>query len=159
MDVKTTRLLRDRLRILERESVRPFDNEADCCGLTLSQCHTVVEVGNRREVSLVDLAEAFGLDTSTLSRTIQGLVEIGLVDRRSSARDRRFVTITLTAQGRRVYRNIETRFNGYIGSVLDRIPANRRSEIVEAVSLLAETILKHNVETGCCRERKSHVRR
>lgn len=159
MEEKMTRLLRDRLRLLERESVRPFDNEAGCCGLTLSQCHTVVEVGNRREVSLIDLADAFSLDTSTLSRTIQGLVEIGLVDRRASARDRRFVTITLTAQGRRVYRNIETRFNGYIGSVLERIPAGRRVAVVDAVSLLADTIRKHNEETGCCRERKAHVRR
>jgi DNA-binding MarR family transcriptional regulator len=154
MDVQTTRLFRERLRLLERETVRPFDGEAACCGLTLSQCHTLLEVGNRVKVSLVDLAAAFGLDTSTLSRTVQGLVTIGLVDRRASAGDRRFVAITLTAQGRRVFRSIEDRFNGYFGEILARIPAGRRTAVVEAVSLLAETVRAHNEASGCCRGRK-----
>lgn len=153
MDVKMTRLFRDRLRLLERETIRPFDADSGCCGLTLGQCHTLLEVGNRNEVSLVDLAAAFGLDTSTLSRTVQGLVVVGLVDRRASPRDRRFVTISLTAEGRRVFRNIEDRFNGYFGEILLRIPAARRKAVVEAVALLAETVRSYNETSGCCRGR------
>ncbi len=156
MDVKMTRLFRDRLRLLERETIRPFDADSGCCGLTLGQCHTLLEVGNRNEVSLVDLAAAFGLDASTLSRTVQGLVVIGLVDRRTSSRDRRFVTISLTAEGRRVFRNIEDRFNGYFGEVLSRIPAARRKAVVEAVALLAETVRSYNETSGCCRGRNGH---
>jgi len=159
MDVKITKGFREKLRLLERETVRPFDGETGCCGLTLSQCHTLLEVGNRREVTLGALAAAFGLDTSTLSRAIQGLVEIGLVDRRTSARDRRYAAISLTAQGRRVYRNIENRFNGYFGEILRRIPAGRRDAVIEALTLLADTVRTYNEATGCCRGGKQNVDR
>ena len=148
------RFLRDRLRLLERETVRPFDDQSDCCGLTLAQCHTLLEVGNRGEVSLVELAAAFGLDTSTLSRTIQGLVLIGLVDRAASEKDRRYVVIALTAQGRKVFKNIEDRFNAYFAAVLDRIPAGRREDILDAVSVLAEAVRSYNETSGCCRKGK-----
>lgn len=154
MDASSTRLLRAGLRVLERETVRPFDTQADCCGLTLPQCHTLIEVGTRNEVSLVDLAASFGLDASTLSRTIQGLVEIGLIDRKTSPKDRRYVVISLSPQGRRVFREMESRFNRYYDSVMDRIPAGRRDTIVAAVTELADAVWKYNEESGCCRGRK-----
>jgi len=154
MDTSSTRLLRAGLRVLERETVRPFDSQADCCGLTLPQCHTLIEVGTRNKVSLVDLAASFGLDASTLSRTIQGLVEIGLIDRKTSPEDRRYVVISLTPQGRRVFREIEDRFNRYYDAVMDRVPAGRREAIVAAVTELADAVWKHNEESGCCRGRK-----
>ena len=81
MEIEKIRFLRQKLRVLEREMNDPFGRDAGCCGLTLAQCHTLLEVGYRGEVSLVDLASSFGLDTSTLSRMIQGLVVPGLVSR------------------------------------------------------------------------------
>ena len=153
MNTEKIRQLRDRLRLLERETIRPFDNRSECCGLTLAQCHTLMEIGNRGEISLIDLAAAFGLDTSTLSRTIQGMVLIGLVDRRTSTKDRRYVVITLTAQGRRVFHNVEDRFNNYFAAVLDRISADRRDAIIEAISVLADTVRRYNESSGCCKRK------
>ncbi|MCX6566132.1 MAG: MarR family winged helix-turn-helix transcriptional regulator [Candidatus Aminicenantes bacterium] len=153
MNTEKIRHLRDRLRLLERETIRPFDNRNECCGLTLAQCHTLLEIGNRGEISLVDLAATFGLDTSTLSRTIQGLVRIGLVDRETSAKDRRYIVITLTAQGSRVFHNIENRFNNYFAAVLDRISSDRRDAVVEAVSVLAEAVRRYNESNGCCKRK------
>jgi DNA-binding MarR family transcriptional regulator len=149
-----TSLLREKLRLLERETVRPFDDQSECCGLTLSQCHTLLEVGHRGEVSLVDLAAAFGLEPSTLSRTIQGLVLIGLVDRATSSKDRRFVAITLTAQGRKAFQTIEDRFNAYFAAVIERIPAPGRDAVLEAVGVFADAVRSHNEASGCCRKEK-----
>ena len=154
MNPQKTGYLREKLRLLERETVRPFDDQADCCGLTLSQCHTLLEIGHRSEVSLVDLAAAFGLEPSTLSRTIQGLVLIGLVDRTTSAKDRRYVVITLTAQGRKTFQNIEDRFNTYFAAVLERIPAARREAVLDAVAVLADAVRSYNETSGCCRKGK-----
>jgi hypothetical protein len=63
------------------------------------------------------------------------------------------VTISLTIQGRRVFREIENRFNAYFGNVLARIPAPRRKAVVEAMALLAETVRSYNEASGCCRGR------
>ena len=126
MDTQKLKLLREKLRLLERESGGVFDGEADCCGVTTAQCHTLLEIGNRGEISLVDLADALGLDASTLSRTIQGLVLIGLVDRRASDKDRRYVSIRLTDQGRKTFDEIETRNNAYYDKVIGFLPEDRR---------------------------------
>src|SRR4030042_5953427 len=88
MDIQKIRFLREKLRLMEREMNDPFGRDAGCCGLTLAQCHTLLEVGLKGEVSLVDLAASFDLDTSTLSRMIQGLVVLGFVCRRSNERGR-----------------------------------------------------------------------
>jgi DNA-binding MarR family transcriptional regulator len=154
MNIGKIKILREKIRMLEREIAAPFEARDGCCGLTLAQCHTLLEIGTQGEVSLVDLADALGLDTSTLSRTIQGLVLIGLVNRAESEKDRRYIAISLTPQGRTTFEAIEYRFNGFFDGVVDRLPEERRSLIVEAVGEFADAVRFHNRESGCCRPRR-----
>jgi len=153
MEIERVRFLRKKLRQLERRNWNSFVSEKGCCGLTLPQCHALLEIGDRGEVSLADLADALGLDTSTLSRTIQGLVAIGLVDRTADERDRRFVAILLTGQGRKVYNAIEKLYNGYFGKVLDYIPSKKRSAVLESIAILADAVNVFNEAAGCCQKR------
>jgi DNA-binding MarR family transcriptional regulator len=154
INAEKIKLLREKLRLLEREVGSPFSDEDSCCGLTLAQCHTLLEVGTRGEVSLVDLAESLGLDASTLSRTIQGLVLIGLVNRVASEKDRRYVVLTLTEQGRKSFDAIENLFNGFFEGVMGLIPEEKRDNVVEAVGLLADAVRRHNEQSGCCAPRR-----
>lgn len=151
MDIEKIKILREKLRMLERESGGVFKGREDCCGLTTAQCHTLVEIGTKGEISLVDLADGLGLDASTLSRTIQGLFALGLVDRRTNAQDRRYVDISLTAQGGRVFEEIENRYNDYFSRVIEFLPADRLEEILENINLFADAVRRQNVRTGCCR--------
>jgi DNA-binding MarR family transcriptional regulator len=152
MDAKKIKELRSKLRILERESGGVFDGESECCGVTTAQCHTLLEIGGKSEISLVDLAEALGLDASTMSRTIQGLVLAGLVDRKASDEDRRYVKISLTGQGRRVFEDIETRYNAYFDKVVALLPKARRDDVLAAVGEFADAVLRLNESTGGCRK-------
>lgn len=52
--------------------------------------------------SMTALAGVTGADRTTLTRTIDGLVAIGHVDRKTPAQDRRMVVVDLTPQGRRL---------------------------------------------------------
>jgi DNA-binding MarR family transcriptional regulator len=152
MDTQKLKRLREKLRLLERESGGVFEGEADCCGVTTAQCHTLLEIGNRGEISLVDLADAMGLDASTMSRNIQGLVMIGLVDRRASDKDRRYVSIRLTEQGRKTFDEIENRNNAYYDEVFGLLPQDRRNTILEAVGEFVDAVKRRNDATGCCRK-------
>jgi DNA-binding MarR family transcriptional regulator len=107
MNIETIRNFREKLRQLEREIGWQLKSDTECCGITLAQCHIILEIGNNGETSVVDLANALGLDTSTLSRHINGMVNVGLVDRVLNPKDRRYVSITLTDQGRKVYRSAD----------------------------------------------------
>lgn len=150
MDIQKIRFLRGKLRLLEQQMNDPFGRDAGCCGLTLAQCHTLLEVGYRQEVSLVDLASSFGLDTSTLSRMIQGLVVLGLVSRLTNEKDRRYVAISLTEQGRQLFDRIEARFNTYFAQLLELIPSAKRDAVVECIGLFSDAVKKHNESARCC---------
>lgn len=150
MDIKKIKLLREKIRQLEREVSSPFRPETGCCGLTLAQCHTLLEVGSRREVSLGELSASIGLDASTLSRTIQGLVTLGLVDRLTNEKDRRSVAISLTDQGRRVFTDIETTFNDYFGGVLELVPVEERESVIDGISRFSDAVKRYNASSGCC---------
>jgi DNA-binding MarR family transcriptional regulator len=150
MDIQKIRFLREKLRLMEREINDPFGRDAGCCGLTLAQCHTLLEVGIKGEVSLVDLASSFDLDTSTLSRMIQGLVVLGLVSRLTNEKDRRYVSISLTEQGRQLFDQIETRFNTYFAQVLELIPSEKQDAVIECIGLFSDAVRKLNESSGCC---------
>jgi DNA-binding MarR family transcriptional regulator len=150
MDIERIRLLREKLRQVEREVNDPFRSDGGCCGLSLAQCHTLLEVGNAGQVSLVDLASILSLDTSTLSRTIQGLVMLGLVNRTTSDKDRRYVSISLTEAGREVYDKIEATFNDYFAQVIELIPAEKREAAIDGVAAFADALRSRNHAPSCC---------
>ena len=152
MNIEKIRKIREKLRILEREAGGVFEKQEDCCGLTTAQCHTLLEIGNRGSVSLVDLAEFLSLDTSTLSRTIQGMVMQCLVSRQPNDKDRRYVVISLTEHGRKIFDEIEGRYNGYIARVLELLPAAKQAIILESISAFADAVLKLKETESCCDE-------
>jgi DNA-binding MarR family transcriptional regulator len=153
MEINKIQELRMKLRIIERQAGDIFEGRNDCCGVTTAQCHTILEIGARGEVSLVELAEALELDASTMSRTIQGLVLVGLVDRKSSEDDRRYVKISLTTQGKKVYDEIEDRYNAFFDKVVALLPEGRRDAVVAAIGDFADAIRAYIESSGCCGKR------
>lgn len=140
MEAETIGIMKARLRSLERILGWEFGDQSECCGLTNSQRTVILEVGTKGRTSLVDLAQGLGLDASTLSRTINGLVNIGLVRREITPEDRRYVALTLTPQGSETCRRIEKLVDDYFREALGSIPAAKHKTVVEGLSLLADTL-------------------
>ncbi len=140
MDAETIGIMKARLRALERILGWEFGDQSECCGLTNSQRTVIIEVGTKGQTSLVDLAQGLGLDASTLSRTINGLVNIGLVRREITPEDRRYITLTLTPQGTKAFQRIEKLADDYFREALGSIPAAKHKTVVEGLSLLADTL-------------------
>jgi DNA-binding MarR family transcriptional regulator len=134
----------EKLRVLMRESYGVFDDQHKCCDLTYSQCHTLTEIGSKPEVSLVDLASSLGLDTSTLSRTIQSLVVLGLVTRTTNQKDRRYVSISLSKQGRKAYETIGSLYYEFMTRVFGLIPARKHEAVLESLGLLSDAMKQAN---------------
>ncbi|AEY67626.1 MarR family transcriptional regulator [Clostridium sp. BNL1100] len=138
--------LRELIRILVRDLGILEKSDASCCGVTITQCHAVVEIGRKGKISLVDLAGLLGLDKSTMSRTINNLVESDLVLRDLDSENRRYVIIQLTENGRNVFKNIEESMNGYYKSIFNSIPENKRSQVMESLQLLTNAVESNK----CC---------
>lgn len=138
--------LRELLRILIRDLGILEKSDASCCGISLAQCHAIVEIGRADKISLIDLADLLGLDKSTMSRTINNLVEAGLVLRELDMENRRYVIIQLTDKGKEIFQNTEESMNNYYQDILESIPENKRNEVIEGLQLLTDAVKKNR----CC---------
>jgi DNA-binding MarR family transcriptional regulator len=145
---------RRNLRVLEREVMRQLQTETACCGVTLAQCHVLLELSASGARSLKELVGALGLDKSTLSRTVEGLVKAGLVNRVVDAADRRFVRMTCTKPGLDRVGSINDACNREYAALLTATSLTRRQHIVETVQFLADAMSRRRrgigVGAGAC---------
>lgn len=132
--------LRELVRVLVRHLGILEKSDANCCGVSLAQCHAIVEIGRKGTINLNDLAEILGVDKSTMSRTINNLVESGLAARALDDSDRRYVVIQLTESGQKFFENTETSMERYFEGVLERIPEGKRSQVLESLALLTDVV-------------------
>jgi len=158
MSVTAIETFRRDLRVLEREVVRQMQVETACCGVTLAQCHVLLQLGQADSLSLRDLAEGLGLDNSTLSRTVDGLVNAGLVHRVVDPADRRAIRLTCTRAGSAKVASIDQACNRQYAALLSRASAAERRQIVGAVRFLAKAMRDHRVTSddeapACCATR------
>lgn len=146
-NIDNPKQLREMIRILERKLGILKESELSCHGVTISQCHALVEIGRAKNISLNELAELLNLDNSTMSRTVNNLVTNGLAQRDIDSQDRRYVTIALTTDGNRLYEDIEQEMNQYYRKIYEKIPENKRPQVLESMQILLDSIN----ENDCCR--------
>lgn len=130
--------LRELLRVLIRNLDVLEKGESSCCGVTVAQCHAIAEIGRAGEISLNVLAEMLVLDKSTMSRTINNLVEAGLAAREMHSEDRRYVSIGLTEAGRKTFENIETSMKQYYENIFRSIPEDKRGQVMESLEMVVQ---------------------
>ncbi len=131
--------LREQLRSLVRRLGLLEKSDGDG-GVTLAQCHAMVEIGRQGAINLNDLAAQLGVDKSTMSRTLNRLVAGRLATRDLSDSDRRYVVIRLTESGQRFFRETEAAMADYYCGVLARIPQEKRAQVLESLALLNKAL-------------------
>lgn len=139
---------REYIRILERRLGLLNENQMACCSVSLTQCHAIVEIGKANELSLNKLAEILNLDNSTMSRTVNNLVNNGLAKRELDSQDRRYVTISLTDEGVKIFEEIEVSTDLYYKKVFNSIPENKRNQVLESLHILLHVLDKND----CCKQ-------
>jgi DNA-binding MarR family transcriptional regulator len=103
-----------------------------------------MELDKQDSISLKDLSEQLYLDKSTLSRTIEGLVNLGLVDRVIPRNNRRSIIIKLTEQGASVCKKINTSNNKYYQMLLDSLPKDQLSIFIESFKTIVAKMIEMN---------------
>lgn len=137
--------LREMLRILVRNLGILDKSDASCCGVSMTQCHAIVEIGRAKKISLIDLSDLLELEKSTMSRTINNLVDDGYVTREVDSSNRRYVSIQLTDKGLEVFQSIEDSMHQYYGNIFQSIPEDKRNQVLESLEILVKSIKENNV--------------
>jgi MarR family transcriptional regulator, lower aerobic nicotinate degradation pathway regulator len=73
-------------------------------GISLSRHRALSVIDTLEPCTMSELADYSAVDRTTLTRTVDQLVESGLVERATPREDRRQVVLTMTDQGRRTCR-------------------------------------------------------
>ncbi len=153
-NLNTVQEFRALLRRFERVLSRQLEDKNCCCGLTIHQCHPLLEIGRTGETTTVELSRALDLDKSTLSRTIDGLVNAGLVRRNPHPNDRRYTVLTLTGEGRKICDTINRENDLYFEKVFKQIPGTDHESVMRYFGLLVEVMSRpenrKGEEKGCC---------
>ncbi len=131
---------RKKIRMIEREIMNQIKDDTTCCGITLSQCHVLLELNEINETSIKDMSRILGLDNSTLSRTIDSMVKEDLVNRNIKPEDRRYMTISLTVKGKDKADSINDLCDNYYSELFNCIPEDKRNSVIDCISILAEAI-------------------
>jgi DNA-binding MarR family transcriptional regulator len=98
------------------------------------------------------LADRLGLSMGAASTLVDRLVSRGFVERAADAADRRAVHVSLSAEGRRVLAEAQEAKRGLATQTFDRIPPERRAEVLAAIEVLAGALeaVPGTVDLGVC---------
>jgi DNA-binding MarR family transcriptional regulator len=96
-----------RLHVLNKLSERGIGvRYQEKLGVTVPEARVIASVGSFGPFSIMDLARHANLDKSQASRAAEALIKQGLVQRESSETDGRVVLVSLTPEGRALYRKV-----------------------------------------------------
>ncbi len=107
--------------------------------LSVVQMRTLAFLNRHPGAPLSAVAEHVGLTLPSMSSQVSGLVARDLLDRSTAAHDRRYVTLTLAAEGRDVYQTARQNALTHIAARVDALTSDEQAVIIEACSLLAWT--------------------
>jgi DNA-binding MarR family transcriptional regulator len=147
MRMETPRLRHFRTILRRFERVTNSQLRNCCCDVTLAQCLVLMEVDQEGRLTVGQLASRLRLDDSTLSRTIDGLVRKGLLERVRDDRDRRQVWIRLSPAGKDVCDAIHEQSDATYAAIFERIPAAERENVIHNFEILVQAFLASEEES------------
>jgi DNA-binding MarR family transcriptional regulator len=140
MNSQKIEAFRKSMRAIERDIFSQFKDGTSCCGISLAQCHVILEIGLRKLTNISQLSENLSLDKSTLSRTIDGLVNLNFIERASDPNDRRFMKLSLTKAGGKIFNTINDFCNQDYQNIFDHIPKEKHDQVIESIFLLSQAM-------------------
>lgn len=149
MDKQIVRQFRKNLRRLEQLITAQSREGSSGHGVTVAQCHCLLAVEQLGRPSQNELAEQLCLDKSTLSRAVEGLVQIGRLERATDDKDRRVYRIRLTELGQETCNTLNASHDDLYGRVLDCLTM-APATVTGAFAAIIEAMLQVKEEGEAC---------
>jgi DNA-binding MarR family transcriptional regulator/GNAT superfamily N-acetyltransferase len=107
---------------------------------SLTEARVFYELAQRTTTTASELARELDLDGGYLSRLLNGLVRRQLVTRSRSPTDARQSLLQLSAEGRAVWQDLDTRASERIQLLLAPLSADRRAVVTNAVQTIQSAL-------------------
>ncbi|MGA7780527.1 MAG: MarR family transcriptional regulator [Paraburkholderia sp.] len=130
-----------RLHVLTKLAERGIgERYQEKLGVTLPEARVIASVGSFGPFSIMDLARHANLDKSQASRAAEALIKQGVVQREASEADGRVVLISLTAEGRELYRKVMPIARKWNSDLFDCLDENEKAAFGAALDRIIESV-------------------
>jgi DNA-binding MarR family transcriptional regulator len=136
---ETSQIL-DALSLLTRELTRASGGPDEGPAMTSTQRLALFEVAVGGAVRLSALADRMGITAPTASRAVDGLVDLGLLERRPDPDDRRAVRIDLTRPGRKRVEERKARAFAALEPIVAALSAEDRAQLATLLTRLVDAL-------------------
>ena len=126
------------IAVLRRDFKMYCQQELSKLGVSLGQLYFLLYIGKYQPCTSKALAEALLVDAGQTTRSVDKLVDAGLVNRVKSPLDKRSVALTLTAQGERAYERSRQLFAEWDQLALSYLEPAEAEAFMQRMTLLAE---------------------
>lgn len=129
------------IRRASRELIRElgFLHRGDILGLTHSECHALIELGQWGHLGMSELAELLRLDKSTTSRLLTSLASKRLVAQRRG-KDARQRLVRLTEKGRQRLEAVHDLANAQVSGALEELSEEDRAAVERGLQLYGRAL-------------------
>ena len=124
-------------------------DEAFCEGVTFHQFMILDAVAKEKELHMADLHKILSVEKSTTTRLVNPLIAEGLIKRDTASYDSRAVKLVLTKKGNETYKRVQVCLADFFQRALGKMPAQKRTEVLESVKLFITAIKSSAKGCGC----------
>jgi DNA-binding MarR family transcriptional regulator len=130
-----------RLHVLNKLAERGISERYQArLGVTLPEARVIASVGSFGPFSIMELARHANLDKSQASRAAEAMIRQGLVQRQPSADDGRVVLVSLTPEGRALYRKVMPIARKWNDDMFDCLDEREKVAFSNALDKIIETM-------------------
>ncbi len=117
-------------------------SQSDANGLTLTQLHILSEIDKDAEITGARLSFLLNLDRSTISRTLRGMIGMGLVTKIEDPADRRLQRLGITPAAKTLLEDARGYSKRQIHEILFHLSPDERKAVICGLELYAGAIRK-----------------
>ena len=126
--------------IFARYACTKESNGVDSC--RKGELKMVDILGKEGPLMMSEIASRAGLSMSTLTTTMDGLVEKGLVQRERSENDRRVVRVELTKDGKKVFKEILEFHLGLVRGMLNNLSTDEQGTFISLFRKIVNNVAR-----------------
>ncbi len=111
-----------------------------CVGVTHLQGLILLELAQKQPLNMQQLAQQMQLAVSTISRVVDKLVDVRLINRQEDKGDRRMVVCTLTEKGQKIVCQLDDCFDNFFNQLVANIPPGDLTGFLKGLKVMVQQL-------------------
>lgn len=140
--VKAIAIISDAMRDSMRKYKENTQTSQELFNLSITQLHYLHAIKERTNITITELAELFGVQKSTVTVTVNKLLQSGFIEKLTSQDDLRVIYVSLTEQGKKIIELEDTGYRQFAASILAMLDKEEQATFTYLLNKVTNTITR-----------------